>query len=554
MIDSSCTCSQGRQPSRVPWLVLLLIAILFVVVAGGREIGAGTEPFLNNDEPRHIMTSVFCCDLLQIRPVQDPVGFAYAYYGHYPAIAPFHFPPLQHAITGAVFWLLGPSVALARSLILLMMVMLLLATWRLVRSAYGPEHAAICVLLLAVAPLLQSFRAVLMLEAPCLLWMTLSILCLHRYVRGGKRRHIWLSAAAATAAALTKQHAVVLIPALVTGCVVGFRRKHLLSPHTYLAPVMGVLITGGYYAASLRILKGSWVDVASLPRGNAVGVALECIWGFGAVTVALATVALVVGLATRRLGWLGWVSLAWLGGTIGLQMLIVRTGDIRYLVYCVVPIAVLAGRMAGEIAQSQSNAARIAVWGAVAAGVILPLYQSMQRPMPELRGYELAARKANELSQCSPVVFAGKLDGPFILYRRLNDPQLKTVTFRTSKLFGGGNILPNRWYVPFVSSPDEMRDRFLATGAGFVVFEDEPEIDSREHRWFWDWAHGAEFVEVCRIPVRYPSGLAGRLEIRRYTRTRTPVGSVCLRMNTLRIGRIAFDPNESLTGWNGRRN
>jgi hypothetical protein len=530
-----------------PWRAVFAAMLILVAARGGYEIACNSEPYCNNDEPRHMMTAVFISDLLRLHPTHDPIGFAYTYYGHYPAIAPLHYPPMQHALTGSLFAVIGPSVVAARLLILAMLIGLLVATRALARSYLPEGPATLAAVFLAAAPMVEHFRAVFMLEVPCMFWMTLTILFLRRYVVCSRPRDIWLSALAATLAVLTKQHGAVLLMPLAVGAVAGFHRTHWRSIHTYIGPAIGMLIVAAYYAMSIRTIHGAWVDLTSMPEGVLADNLNQFIWGLGPVAIGLAVAGLLIALGRRQVAWLDGVALAWALAVIVLHLAIVRTSEARYLVYAAPPIAILAAT-----GLQRFGLMRTAAMQAVAAAIVLALCVQavLATPQREMRGYQAAALEANRLTDHGTVLFSGRWDGLFILYRRIDDPQMKGITYRASKIFGGGNILDDRGYTAFVDSPEAVRKRFAETGAEWIVSEDEPEIDSREHLWFWDWLHGADFEEVRTIPVEYPYGPGRNLHIFHYRGPHEDGQPIEIHMLTLRDGQIGFNPKRSLLNWN----
>jgi hypothetical protein len=530
-----------------PWLAILAATMALVAVRGSQEIAANSEPYFNNDESRHIMTAAFFCDVLRVRPAGDPRGFAYAYYGHFPAIAPMHYPPMMHMITAAVFLAVGPGVEVARIIVLLMLLGLVAATFALARSSLGVVPATVAALFLVGAPMVEQFRAVFMLEVPCMFWMALTVLALRSYVTTCKARYIWLCAITATVAVLTKQHAVTLAAPLAIGAALGFGRQHWRSVHTYIGPAIGVGIAAAYYAASIGTVRGAWVDLASMPEENPWIYMSDLAWGLGPVAIALAVAGLVVGLIRRQLGWIDWVALGWALAVVALHALVVRTCESRYFIYAAPAVAIMAGAGFHRLGLTRTRVLR----GAGAAVVIaLCWYQAAEMPQAALAGYRAAALEAGRLSDGAPVMFSGTWDGPFVLYRRLDDPGLTTVTYRASKMLGGGNILASRLYTAYVNSPEEVRQRFAETGAELVVSEDSPEINSREHLWFWDWIHSPDFKEINTLPVTLPDGRQSHLHLMKYLGPHAVEKHMTIHMMTLRENAIAFDLDRPLIHWN----
>ena len=537
---------RGRQQRVMD--VLLALTLVLVAVCGAVEIARGSEPYFNNDEPRHIMTAVFWCDFLRVKPMTDPIGFAYAYYGHYPAVAPLYWPPLAHMVTGLLFLVTGPSVAVARLFVLFVTLLVLVIQGKLVKGWLGSDVIVIAVLLLAASPAFEGFRSIFMLEMPCMLWMLLSVLFLGSFIRSNRSSYIWLCSGSVIAALLTKQHALGIVPAVVLGALVGFRKCHWHNWHTYAAAALAILIPGGYYAVAFSVTSSIWKHVV-IPSGGSVATDLMgFFWGMGPLSVLLGVGGALVFLGRGRADWLRWASIVWIAGVFAVYLL-PATRDARYLVYCAPALAILAANFFAFVNRRLPATLR---WVAISAIVAVCWYQVVQSSNERMNGFEGAAIKANDLASNGIIVFGGYFDGPFILYRRLHDDALKTITFRADKLLGEGNILPHRGYTGFVGSPEGVRQVFEATGAEIAVIEDQPGIDAKEHRWFWDFVHGRGFQFVDSVRVTYHNARSGQVSFYRYLGPKGTWGKTTIPMLTLREGSLSFDPERSLLEW-GRK-
>jgi hypothetical protein len=537
---------------RMVCMAAVLAAMALATARGLWVVADGSEPFLNNDEPRHIMTAIFWHDFLRVLPAGDPAGFAAAYYGHFPAISPLHWPPLQHVLTACLFMLTGPSVAAARLLVLAQFVLLLLAVWKLSRDLVGPAPAALATVLLAGSGAVAPFSAVLMLEVPCLMWMAAAALALHRLVRTGRMRWAWLCAAAVLCGALTKQHALTIVPALVVGAALGLSRRQWRSWRLWLPAVLAAAATGGYYAFALLRITSSRADALVSSGG-----AWEGLTAFAGTLPLLMLVMAAVGalIALRRFRghWGTWLLVAWVAAVVVFYFGMGQKSW-RYLAYLTPPLLVL-----GAFGADRLSRRLLRPRAAMAAAVVIALawctWRLWSPPVGHMEGYADAAGRLAAIAPGEPVVFGGKFDGPFVLYRRLGDAQLATVTFRTGKLLGSGNILPDRDYQAWVHSEDEVRQRLAQTGARYIVLEDEPELATREHRWFWNLvASGEEFELVESTLVIYPGNRAGALRIYKWLQAdgRARPSNLRLPMPSLASGSLTVDLDRPLLKWNRR--
>jgi len=539
----------NRLGDRGSWRLSLglLVAFVFLLVAGRgiHQIALDSEPFVNGDEPSQLMTAIYGYDLLRLHPLDDPIGFTFAYYGHYPAIAPLHWPPLTHGLTGLLFLLTGPSFTAARAMILAMTLLTLLAFWRLGRTWLGAEEAVLAVLLLSGTPLLHHFSSAFMLEVPCLLWMILTVVTLGLYVRSARARHLWLCCACAVAAVLTKQQAVALLPVLLAGAAWGFRRSHWRSAVTYIAPALGLGVAGLYYAyARAQVSSGPdalWVDADRLLDHLFV-----LFREIGPLTLVLSLIGLVAVPWRDRHHWLIRVALIWIAAVLGLYLLVGASP--RHLLYSIPPLCLLGARLGVRAGRRLSRRVRVGALGTLALAAVV---QVGAIPPRQMHGFREAAIQVNDRSEHGAVVYDGTYEANFILYRRLDDPALCTVSYRTSRLIAGGSIFTRRHYTPFVRSPEDVRAAFLRTGAAWVVSEAERQGLTEEQRWFRAFLQGPEFEHVETFEVRLPRATGRRLSLHlyRYLHPVTPPELATVPMITLNREAIQFRPGRSLLDW-----
>jgi dolichyl-phosphate-mannose-protein mannosyltransferase len=524
--------------------VVLGAMLLLVGIRGGADIARDRESYQNNDEPRHILTAVFWHDFYRAMPLDKPSDFAFAYYGHYPAIGPLHYPPMGHWLAGLVFLVTGPSVTAARMLVLVMALLLLGATYLLAARGHSPTAGVLGAILLGGAPVLVEYRAVFMQEVPCMFWATLSILSLGAYVRSGRARWIWTASICATAAALTKQHAVALLPALLGGALMGYRRRHWSSVHAWLAPAVGLGVSGVYYAVSLAVVQGSWVDVSYVSGSLGRGLH-KLLLGAGPATVVLALVAAALLLRKGR-AWLARTCVLWIVGVVLLFALLPIKSP-RYLMLCLPPLAILAGDL---LARARSRVPTPLWWGICGALLIMSAVGAWPIPPSPFGGMRAAAREVDGMTDRGKVLYGGVFHAPFVLYRRLNDPDLRSQTVHTGKVVGSGDGMVDRHYLPLVHSPDELHRNIRSLGAELIVVEEHPEIERPEQEWLWDALSREEGYQLIRrLPVVYPNGRGGQLRCFQIVNPDPPNTCCVLPMRTLQRGSISFDPNRPLRRW-----
>ncbi len=381
-----------------------------------------------------------------------------------------------------------------------------------------------------------------MLDVPVLFWMTATLMCLDRFVKTAKPLHIWATAALMTVAMLTKQHAIVLAPALLCGILFGFKRKHWTCWHLYPATLLFALITTAYYVFTLGNITSSWRDMS-----DSSGNALTAVLGFLSSIGPIAVVAGLLGVARCLLSYKTWtenVSLVWIAGVV-LFFSLTGVKTSRYLIYMTPPLVILAATVMGggiRAVPQRLSYVTVIVLGALA------VWSVSNRDHAKLTGYQQAAKQAIVQSESRPVLFGGSLDGDFILYSRLANADLREVVLRADKITGGGNILPDREYTAFVASYEELANKIRNAGVATIVLEDKPGIDSIEQRWLWDFA-SRECQMMGSIPVTLPSGRTASLRFYRNNPACPVPHSISLPMLTLSKTKVECDLSRRLLEW-----
>jgi hypothetical protein len=177
------------------------------------------------------------------------------------------------------------------------------------------------------------------------------------------------------------------------------------------------------------------------------------------------------------------------------------------------------------------------------------LLQVVVRPVPRLVGFRRAVARINDQAGTAAVLYDGSYESPFILYRRLADPELRTVTYRTSRMVGGGRIFRDQSYTPFVADPSELREVFLRAGARWVVAEYPREPFSEQEQWFRTFLQGSDFEPLERFEVSLPGQERLELQLYRYRHALTPDDELTIPLLTLQRGEFEFRPGQALVPW-----
>jgi hypothetical protein len=525
-----------------------LIAVLLVLYAAavGRWAWRGGDPYLNNDEARHLLSGAFWYDFLKEAPVTDPVGFARQYYVQYPGLSFMVSPPLFHFLEGLAFRLAGVRAAPAGWLLTAFLVVTVVGWWFCLRNQVGGAAAFWSALLVPLVHDINRFSGHAMLEVSLLAWMILAVTAFRLFLNSLRMRWLWAAAACATAAALTRFHApILLIPLAVEFAMSG--RWSLLRRGGFWLPIaIGLLVTGGYYALhlsqhqtwGLTLAGGGFADLGRrlVKSLGAVPAGMACVGGVGGVVM----------LAMRRRPVVG--PMAWIVGTL-LMWLVVAYRPTRFLVYAW-PAAMTLGMYVVFVGGRRLGVPRLA--HGVAAGVVVAsawgLHESHR---PPLLGYAEAARLAIATSDTNRIYIHGRQDATFVWGVRQHDPNLRVAVFRASKTLATGEPGAMRDYRPIVRTEEEVLAVLDRLGVDVIVTEDYPEIGAAPYRLFMNMLSGERFERINRVPIRNGWGrvFSRGLTLYRFRPTRPIADHVTVPLPALGVA-LKADLSRSLRGWN----
>ncbi|PYV62775.1 MAG: hypothetical protein DMG97_39520, partial [Acidobacteria bacterium] len=236
--------------NRTTALLSCVLLLSTVTILKGVRLG---EFSYNVDETQHAMTGLYVADLVRDHPAH-PVAYTYRYYAQYPALSGVvHWPPLFYCVEGLFFLILGPTVVAARLAILFFAILGSVFWFLLVRELLNDWAAAVSAIWLALLPTVLLFEKTVMLEIPSLACCLAASYFWVSYLLKGKKSQVYWFALFASAALLTKQNGIYLIPfCAMTGLFCGgwkfFVRKEVL----YAVAICLVLITP-YYAVVYAI-------------------------------------------------------------------------------------------------------------------------------------------------------------------------------------------------------------------------------------------------------------------------------------------------------------
>jgi len=454
----------GRSGRSYALLVCVLTLSTVVIVRG---IHTGEFSY-NVDETQHAMTGVFVSDLVRDHPLSHPIDYAYQYYAQYPALSGvIHWPPLFYLAEGVSFLLLGPTVVAARLTILEFALLGITFWYLLVRELQNEWMAAAACLLLACLPSLLLFEKSVMLEIPCLAFSLGAIFYWTRYLLYEKSMDVYVFSLLTSAALLTKQNAVYLIPFCAFSGMMVRGWRLLVLPPVLRAIAIGLILTAPFYSVVYLV---HWKTIAMDLTEKATSTGHE-VWFYwralpdqlGWTIILLA----VLGMVTCR--W--WsrpkvpvIMLSWIVACY-VTFTLIGHKEARYSMYWIPPFIYFA--LGPLICYFRRPALRI-TGGAVAlllVGTSLVSAWSFRRPY--ISGYRTVAERVTQLSNSGVILYDAPLPGNFIFFLRANDPGRRFLVLRKAlyvtrlKMSGGT--------VELVHNPEQIEELIRGYGVRFVV-------------------------------------------------------------------------------------
>lgn len=196
------------------------------------------------DQAHNVLTSVFFYDFYRDMPLSDPIGYVYNYHNQYPALGFMFWPPLFHAVCGAVMQITGPGILAVRLVLAGFSILFALSMYWAVTRTSSWKVALGAVLLASTTPVLFQLENTSMLEVPSLamcfvaLWMYQKLIVRSTW---NSTLEAILAAVVCAAIVYTKQPAMFILPAIVLDLFISHRHL-LLEKRTWLAGVLTVIL------------------------------------------------------------------------------------------------------------------------------------------------------------------------------------------------------------------------------------------------------------------------------------------------------------------------
>ncbi|WP_428485382.1 ArnT family glycosyltransferase [Rhodopila sp.] len=412
-------------------LLLACLALLLTAPVDG--------DFWWQDAPRHALNGAFIRDLVAAHPFGDPVRWAINYYLMRPALTIMFYPPLFYGIEAIAFQLFGFTHFVAQSTVMLFVLLLACAAYKLART-FLPRWSALGAALLAIGtPETAFWGRQVMLDVPAYALIATSTWCLVSYVKGSRPLAVYLAALFLLAAIYTKYNAAFVAPALAVGFVMGKGRTALRDRHAIIAAAMTAVGLVPALVIMLKFGARNLDSIASLPGTIPLG-SLDC-WLFyvealpvqvGAITLAPAAGGLAVMFrraAAARDQWIYALLLTWL--VMGyLFFSLIALKEVRHDIMVLLPLASAAPLFLLAILPKPLGEA-----AGLTLGVATLVYTLAFCPVSRVGGYRAVA---DYLARVVPhdglVVYAGYRDGNLIFNLATHSDRSDVAVIRVDKL------------------------------------------------------------------------------------------------------------------------
>ncbi|MEP3481448.1 MAG: glycosyltransferase family 39 protein [Fuerstiella sp.] len=500
-------------------LVLLGLPLIFHLL-----VGAASEPVFNGDANRHVMTSVFFHDFFLDLPVQDPKGYAQQYYEQYPALGLLIWPPLFHAVTGAVMLVAGISAWVPRAIVFLSAAASVWLIYRMAKRRDFAIEGLAAGILFSLLPMAFTYSRYVMLEMPTLCLCLWSIERFDLWLQSNKSVALYLAAFAASMAVLTRFDGAVLLPTLLLMSIFSGRVKQLFCWHAAAAVGMAACLVGPVYLLIWKEMGALHVRQATESVSGEVSQFLAPgAWSFypsclpdqcGWLVVALAMIGLVFGFQ-KKLRSLSFMFVAlWLGTYCMFTPLAELSS--RHAIYwlpsvswfAVVGLLSLSQRMAAAFARNSTvdQIQRLSSGIAMSVCFLVTGACLFSIPVRYVKGYEDAAKVAFEMTSPGDTIFLDAWwEGNFIYQVRRLDVERNRFVVRGNRLLYDFTNVPTVDMQVFVENELEMLQAIAAARPTCIVFESPQPFGNipmarRLRNLVID--HPTAFPQVKRIPVQ----------------------------------------------------
>lgn len=213
------------------------------------------------DESAHFTTGVMMGEFLRTpKAWVYPVAFASDFYAHYPKVAIGHWPPMFYVVEAAWFGVFGESVAAARTLVLLIGTLLMLATaaWIALESNWILGTTAF--VFLSAVPIVGVSVSYVLADGLVALLCLAAMFVWSRFVDQGRARDASLFVVLAAMAILTKGNAWVLLMAACLSPALARNLRCYLRPSFWIAILSTIALAAPFYWIAQKLQSAYPID------------------------------------------------------------------------------------------------------------------------------------------------------------------------------------------------------------------------------------------------------------------------------------------------------
>jgi hypothetical protein len=462
----------------------LLLPALLAVFAGFHLVTAkDTEPFVNGDETRHVVTGVFFRDLILDGGFLHPREYAERYYAQYPALGLLVWPPGFYAAEGVVMLVTGPSYAAARGLVLAYFLLGTTYLFRLVASTHGPATAVVACLVAGFARIVYPDATQVMLEVPTLACVLGCLFHLERFLASTRRRDlVWLGFWT-FAAAVHRYDAIFLLPLFGLRLALDRKLGFVLRKDVLVTAGVVALFAAPAYLLAAKEIGDTQASAAGSGTNPAVSTGFLNPWNWlyypnvvwfqvGRVAAVLAGAGILLSFAPGRHA----LSRPYWALALAVYFTFTPFAELepRHAIYWIPAVAVFAADAAlWPARQIRSRAGIVAAM--LLAGVLIYecAYWTLRQPANWVKGYEPVAVYCLDRCGDNPVIlFDGLFDGNFVYQVRSHDPERKAWVLRGDKLLYAVKSDPHAGYVEWANTDEEILKLIEDADPAFVVVEE----------------------------------------------------------------------------------
>ena len=458
------------------------------------------------ESARNALSGAFVRDFILEMPVDDPVGWAEAYYAKYPALVILFYPPLLHIVLGLSFIPLGVSHLSAMIVVFVFYFAMVLGIYYLGRRFFSPFAAAGLALAFAMSPEVSLWGRQVLLEIPM---MALLVWCVWfglRFLDKGAAVDLYLMAFLGVCSIYTKQTGIFVILLMGLFLMVVHRTSLLGRRCFWITVCISVATLLPLMIIQLKFASFNIQAVANHPSGVTGGSLEGLLWylvrlpdGFGW---------LVVGPAMAFIAWRA--PQLWRGGLRKDVLFLILWFVVGYIFFTLISLKEMRHGLPMYLPM---------VFAAVGFFWSLPLPRSREymcfafgltvfmgtllfNPAPYVSGYNKAADYIIENAPRNAVVlFSGHKDGDFIFNVRAHSERDDITVLRADKLFLNIAILPELGLDPVTLSAKQINNQLIRYGVSYVVSDEKSFVETNVIRSLVKLLQGDQFERVSVIPI-----------------------------------------------------